>query len=296
VKGKARVPVGWIREDPIPIPEDLAGATSMGLDPLGRILILDAPTGRIWSLDVGRRPAAPFGASDQGSERFEIPSRVFARWGLHVYTLDPQRRSVSVFDLEGRYEASFDLENALDAGGGPLDVELVDLVVDKVGSLIVLDRLSGRILVFDSEGRYRRLLGEDLTGEERLVSPTDLEVDVHGTLYIADPPTGRVLQVGRQGSLEQVWNLKNEDHPGSEPVGLAYSEGVLFVADAGENRIAGLTSGGGEVAEIRLDEESPSRVTAAASLIVTPEGKLLLLDPENQLILPIQLHYETTDR
>lgn len=296
VKGSVRIPIGWTREDSIPLPGGVTGAVGIGLDQLGRVLILDAPTGRVWALDPGRRSPAPFGASDQGSERFEMPTRVFARWGLHVYTLDPQRRLVSVFDLEGRYAGSFDLEKALDEGDGPLDVEFVDLVVDKGGSLIALDRLEGRILLFDSEGRYRGLLGEDLTGRERPVAPTDLEVDDVGTLYIADPPTGRVLRVGRQGSLEQVWTLRSEDRPESRPVALAYSDGAIFAADEGEGRIAGLTLDGREFLEIRPEDGSPLGISAGTGLIVTKQGKLLLLNPEGQQILSFQLDYKDASR
>jgi hypothetical protein len=289
------MPSGWTREGNLELPEPLQDPADLSLDPLGRILVLDSSSGKIWLLRPREgRPPVPFGAADQGSERFEIPTRVFARWDLHAYTLDPQLRALSVFDLEGRYEATFDLEDAISAAGGPRDVEFSDFVVDKDGSLIALDRLRGRLLAFDSEGLYRRLLGEDLTGGERLVSPTDLELDGDGTLFVADPPTGRVVRVSRQGSLIGSWSLRTAGRPGSRPVALSFSSGVLYVADAAENRLVALGPGGEILLEIALQDGE--KLSPSSRIALTDDGKILLLQPGSRHILVFQLEYEPPER
>ena len=300
--GESSIPSAWRSVPPPLLPESVSSPSDLCVDPLGRLLVLDGSSGRIWVLSSDR-PAVPFGASDQGSGRFEIPTRVFSRWGLHVYTLDPQSRRVSVFDLEGRYESTFDLEESLLAGGGPADVELADFVVDKDGSLIVLDRLGGRLLLFDNSGGFRGLLGEDLTGSERLVAPSDLEVDETGNLYIADPPSGKLIRIGRQGSLGWVFDLRGSGGGPGRPVALAHAAGVLYVADAGKDRILAVSPSGGSPAEIVAgagagagSAASALDVSASARLAMSPEGALLLLHPAERRLRAYRLQDASAGR
>ncbi|MBD3333954.1 MAG: hypothetical protein GF355_00380 [Candidatus Eisenbacteria bacterium] len=307
----SQTPAGrWSLQWSEPFPEPLRRAADLSLDPLGRLLVVDGQTGEVWSLDPrqARRPT-PFGASDQGSPRFENPTRVFSRWGLHVYTLDPLQRLVSVFDLQGRYRTTLDLAAALTASGLG-GVEFTDLAVDKTGDLRVLDRLGGRLLFFDREGNFRDILGDELTDGERMISPEALDIDPEGHLFVADPAGRRVLKWSRQGSLLQVWRW--DDGPaGVHPGALAVSGGRLYIADPGRRRIIVVDPAEGTQDEFYAPWSLPgARADSAASappqeasrlpwtgpgsrltaLAAGPEGDVLLLDQGRRRIYAVRYH------
>lgn len=282
----------------LPLPNRLLLPISPTLDPLGRVLIIDGSNGAIWVIDPEKsQPSQTFLASGQASPVLENPTKIFADWGLHVYTLDPSLQRISVFDLQGRFETSFDLEAALTEAAHSSDVEFTDLVVDKTGSLAVLDRLEGRVFIFDPNGKLNRVLGEDFTGDERLIAPTNLEIDPVGNLYVADPPSGRVLQIGRQGSLLRIWKLRDEEHPQSRPTELAYSSGVLWVADPGERRMLALFPG-------KVDSESRQLKMlrfewldrTSLELAGIADGRLLVLDSRGRRLHLISDPYSQTGR
>jgi hypothetical protein len=265
----------------ISIPAKLAEPVTAAVDPLGRILMIDGANGAIWVLfpDGSRQPRS-FLASAQASPVLENPTRIYAGWGLHYYTLDPLLNQVSVFDLQGRRESYFDLERALLDAGRSLDVEFTDLVVDKSGALAVLDRLEGRIFIFDAQGRLIRVLGEDFTGDERLIGPVDLEIDPAGNLYVADPVSGRIVQIGRQGSLLRVWSLRGERGGPFRPARLAYADGSLWAADAVDPAVYLLRpqERGAAPAE-PVDLPFKAAVRGPLEIAGVLDGRLLVLDP-----------------
>jgi sugar lactone lactonase YvrE len=74
-------------------------------------------------------------------------------------------------------------------------------------------------------------------GEARFSFPTDVEVDANGNIFVTDSGSSRIRKIGPDGSVTTIGN----NNPGGfffNPLDIAVSDGDLFVADAGHNRIA----------------------------------------------------------
>jgi sugar lactone lactonase YvrE len=275
VAGAPGAPIWTQRELPPQIRQPLSGAT----DPLGNLLLLDGSDGRIWRVDPGgREPPRPFGASEQGAPRLETPTRIWARWGPYVYTLDPVTRQVSIFDLDGRITATRELGPLLDdAGLG--DAELADLAVDRAGRLYLLDRFGARVVVLEATGELVAVYGEEFLGPERLVAPVALELTDDARLWVSDPSTGRVVEILPGGGAGATWDLRGLFGKETRPQDLVLDGPTLWVLDGGARRLLRLDAAGE-----RWEAVSLPREWHGPGFLLVSQGRLLAVESDRRRI------------
>lgn len=104
--------------------------------------------------------------------------------------------TVYMFDSQGQYVRDIGMQ-----GGGPGKLAFpVDVVVDKNGRFLVLDKMRHCISVYDNEGRYLTEFGGMGRGPGWFYFPSALEIDRYGRIYVSQKLDDKV----------QVLKLKEE--------------------------------------------------------------------------------------
>jgi len=159
------------------------------------------------------------------------------------------------------------------------------VAVDETGNLYASDSASHRIVRIDPKGHATILAGTGDPGfsgdggaasSAQLNSPSGVAVDGQGNLYISDTGNHCVRVMGPDGIIRTIAGNGAADFSGdggparsaslNAPAGLAVdSDGNVWVADAGNNRVRKLTPG-----RIAVEQNQPVSVVNAASMLPGP--------------------------
>ena len=151
------------------------------------------------------------------------------------------------------------------------------LAADRAGYVFAADALDGRIRFFSRRGRLFGSFADFGLGPGRLMRPGGLAFGPGGELFVSDSQTGLVsLYVGNVFA----GHLLKGDGSGpvlfTTPVGLDYSRGLLYVADAGDGDVKVLRLAGGEMEPVGTaatgGDRAPSRKGCAACHISWAPG------------------------
>lgn len=120
------------------------------------------------------------------------------------------------------------------------------LALDGAGSLYVVDFDTAAVRVVAPDGAVRTLAQTGLKG------PVAIAVDAAGTVYVASTNNHVILTIGPDGSVETLAGGEQgyQDGPAASarfsfPAGIAVdAEGVVYVADAGNERIRAIAPDG----------------------------------------------------
>jgi DNA-binding beta-propeller fold protein YncE len=184
------------------------------------------------------------------------------------------------------------------------------VAVDQAGALYVADTGANRIFKISPAGGVVAIAGDGQAGfrdgpagQAQFNGPIGVAVDAHGNVYVADAYNDRIRLITRAG---QVKTLAGGAAPGfadgsgsaaafDTPCGIALTkDGVLFIADAGNNAIRRLDQGGRvtTVARAAPDDANPALVgplgvaaTADGYLYVSTfrRGRILEISPKGAL-------------
>ncbi len=250
------------------------------------------------------------GYGDPGGGDFGFAEKVFARFGLLLFSLDTEERAVDYFDLGGRWQGRLDLEETAAASGEELS-ETTDFCIDPGGDLFVLEGDSGRILRFDRSGALISIIGQ--WGSLQPAAPIAIEIDGYGQLYLLEtnPPALMVLetdgQVKRHHLLtdEVSSNVETSD-TGSEfqPAALAVDQwGNAYIADSysgailvlaavnGENRRQSEAKGNGASPPLIWIYPPDQQQMSVDDLVVDETGRLLATDAQRASVWVFDLSF-----
>lgn len=124
--------------------------------------------------------------------------------------------------------------------------------------------------------------------------PTGLAADGEGNLYVSDTRSGAVRRITPKGGVTTV--AKNL----SEPMGLCWKDGVLYIAEAGKNRIVTLKDGkvdvlAGSGSEGLTDGSAmQAAFSAPQGVAVGNDGSVYVADTGNGAVRKIQNGRVTT--
>jgi len=159
------------------------------------------------------------------------------------------------------------------------------------GEIFVSDSMLGRVLRFDTKGRY---LG-DLGNPRLLQRPTGMAVDrERGRIYVADTTGHQIFIFDGDGKVVRVIG-----HRGGQPGELNYPthlcldrEGRLYVTDAMNFRIQVFDSSGAVVSAIGHLGDGPGSFSKPKGVAVDSEGHIYVVDAlfDNVQILDRQGH------
>jgi len=256
----------------------------------GQVWIIEGGRHRLIRIDPAEGTVVPAGGGE-GLVQLDLATRVFARSGLKVFTLDPWNAVVARFDLNGVREERVELAARLESAGEDLG-EAIDFCVDPGGDLFLLDGRRGRILQFDGSANLREILGA--AEEFDLRGPVAIEVDALGRLFVlTNRPAGvAVLQpAGRRFAWRPMPGGGAEAEGGGRAPaysGLAAdSWGNVFVGDPANGGVLVLPAGEGEPWRIRTAENTMRPVDLAWD----ESGRLLVADATAAKVLVFLLRY-----
>jgi len=137
----------------------------------------------------------------------------------------------------------------------------------------VMDTWNGRVQVFNSNGRVKKIISND----DSFWGPREIAVDPSGISYVADTGKHRIVKFGPKGEKLTVWGVKGEKAGQlNEPIGLALDQaGNLYVADRLNFRIQVFTSEGQYLRQWKVDGWSKEQVDMEPHLALDKVHSLL---------------------
>ena len=128
-----------------------------------------------------------------------------------------------------------------------------DVSLDAKGNAWVADNIAGRIVVFDSELRYKTAYGGFGTALGRFAYVRSLAVDpVLGRVYVADTANNRIQVLDLSGRVVNAWGVSGRG-PGNLTVPsdvTTDSLGRLAIADTVDDRVEVLDTNGSHLASL----------------------------------------------
>lgn len=169
----------------------------------------------------------------------------------------------------------------------PADVEIGPMsavAVDGADRLYVLHRGEPPLLVLD--GQHRLLAG---WGKGEFKTVHGLRVDSHGNVWVTDNALHLARRYSRDGKV--TLTLGKEGKPGAGAEGLRSpddlvidSKGFIYVADAGNKRIAKFDADGKYVAEWGGGGKEPGQFATAHGLAIDTRDRIYVADRGNKRV------------
>jgi len=155
---------------------------------------------------------------------------------------------------------------------------------DASGNIYVTDSAQGRLLLFDSDGRFLRYLGE-ARGESLFKRPTGVAVDrSSGLIYLTDSLRHKVTVLHSSGAVEREWGRRGEA-PGefNYPTAVALAADRVYVLDTMNFRVQVFTAAGDFLSSFGRAGNEPG-------CFFRPKG--LAVDAKRNLVLVVDAMFE----
>ncbi|RME37208.1 MAG: 6-bladed beta-propeller [Planctomycetota bacterium] len=218
---------------------------------------------------------AVFGGRGLADGKFSYPRAVAAEPGPggSLFVVDKTGR-IQRFAPDGTFELGWTMP-AFEAG------KPVGLTVHPDGRLFVADTHYHRVVVFDRTGRLLATFGKEGRGDGEFLLPTDVAVDEDGWIYVSEYQGNDRITVWRPDlSFDRVLIAGTVGgKPLRRPAGIDFDrEQTLWVADACNHRILGISREGKVRKVFGEFGEAPGQLRYPYDLDVTPEDTLLVCE------------------
>ncbi|MBU6428956.1 MAG: SMP-30/gluconolactonase/LRE family protein, partial [Cyanobacteria bacterium REEB65] len=223
------------------------------------------PIGLVVTFSGGRSPigrdAGGFADGPAWSAEFHEPAGIGVDLAGNVYVADQDNCRIRKIAPDGSVTtlAGDGTRGYRDGPGDQAEFDFPDgLAVDGMGTVYVADRCNHRLREIAPDGYVTTLAGSDpgsqdgSADEARFSFPSGIAIDAWGRLYVSDSGNARIRRVDPDGNVKtiagSVPGYSDGRGPAAlfrDPEGLAIdSDGTLYVADAGNNRIRRVDSDG----------------------------------------------------
>lgn len=192
------------------------------------------------------------------------------------------------------------LEQRLRGGLAGFD-QPFDVLYRAPDTLFVTEFGGDRVSRVNMRGNKVLTFGESGTGEGGLLGPQYLATDGTRFLYVTDWGNGRICKYDFEGTFVQCFG-----HRGaagfrglSEPTGIVWRDGLLFVADGADGSLHVFDESGNHLRSIRdLGLSAPEKLTLLDSgdLLVADASELKRIDPDNETVATVSDLAGSSDR
>jgi DNA-binding beta-propeller fold protein YncE len=189
---------------------------------------------------------------------------------------DPGAAGVHIFDFDHhRYKFIERREKEKDAMLAPQCVAL-----DAQDNIYVTDSLSGKIFVFDADGKYRRALGSLKGGEGYFKRPTGIAVDSAAQrIYVTDTLRDKIYVLDMQGQVLQTIGKHGKDQGEFYyPTELRLDHDNLLVVDAMNFRVQWFGRNGNAEGMIGQFGDSVGQMFRPKGVAVDSEDHVYVVD------------------
>lgn len=164
------------------------------------------------------------------------------------------------------------------------------LAIDRSDSIYVVDLTDGRIVVLDSNGRYKRSLRPD---DPAFRGFNAVAVDGRGYVYGLDTLGGRIYQFSPDGKLQQKFGQRGSEPDQFDfPTALAVDrKGLTYVVDQHRGTVLVFNRHGRFLARISSKGWEEGKVYYPAAVAVDENGRVFIADRNNnrvQVFSPIE--------
>jgi hypothetical protein len=143
------------------------------------------------------------------------------------------------------------------------------------GDIYATDATRARIMVFRSDGTFRRLIhtGAGGTGKGQFIRPESIDVDSEGVLWIADSQAGKVIAFDRAGAFVREFPIEIQAR------GIYVDNGRVHVLDLG--RILVFDTAGKKLGAFGVRGPQPGQIDAYQG-ITAKDGAIYIADSFNK--------------
>lgn len=143
------------------------------------------------------------------------------------------------------------------------------------GDIYATDPMRARIMIFRSDGTFKRLLhtGAGGTEEGMFIRPESIDIDENGDVYIADSWAGKVIVFDADGEYSREWPVE------SQARGVSVADGRVYVLDAG--RVLVFTTQGEKLGAFGSRGPEPGQIDAYQGIIAR-DGVIFITEPFNK--------------
>lgn len=255
----------------------------------------------------GEKPARLF-VADTGNQRVQVLSAdgdyqyQFGRFGVRdgefndpdgldydggtVRVADRSNHRVQVFDWRGQFIRGF--------GGRGNEAGRFNrpagLAGNGFGCVYVADAENDRVQRLDAAGGFLKAYGAFGTGAGMFRKPAAVAAETGGRFLVLDSGNGRMQRLNEEGDFLTVFGRPGGGEGELDgPQALAEADGLIFVADTGNNRVAVFSAQGRWVRNLAAPEMSgPAGITTdgAGGLYVADTGNNRILKYKYELKQP----------
>lgn len=171
------------------------------------------------------------GSQGQKDGQFSRPRGIAVDAIGNFYVADTGNHRVQKFDPNGEFVSVF---GKFGTGSGDLNLPN-GIAIDKSGNIYVTNAGNNKLVRFGPDGDFQKEWGQP---EIEFYGPRDIEIADDGAIYIVDQGRSRVVKFD---PATEIFDSFGERGVGegqfNEPSGIALSNELVFVTDAGNKRI-----------------------------------------------------------
>ncbi len=246
-------------QNPVDVALDSQGVMYV-LNRAGPELPIRLPYKRVSMCTVDEEYLGEFGAGGTGPGEFWWPSSLAFDSQDRLYVADEALNRITVFATTGDVLALWGEEGS--AAGQISHPSYI--ACDADDNLLIADSGNHRIQKFTADGRFIGVWGTPGDGEGCFNAPWGIALDSEGAVYVSDWGNNRIQKFTPDGNF-----IKQLPGPGiakqaeadriKHPAGLCVdADGIIYLADWGNERVRALSPGGELLATLRGESETPS--------------------------------------
>lgn len=249
---------------------------------------------------VQEKPAAPgavtpplsflisWGGKGKQKGKFDEPTGIAVSQLGFIFVADTQNDRIQKYDLNGKFFAEWGTQ-------GTANTQFrfpTGMAVDSKGFVYAAEQLNHRVQKFDGNGTFVTAWGQKGTRKGKFTFPYGVAVDPQGDVYVVDKGNNRIQKFTSLGLLAK-WKTQKLLREGrkitmiqlNRPTDIIVdSQGFLYVADTGNNRIMKFDKDGKFVTQWGKFGSGVGEFSSPEGICLDPQSFVYVADTDNHRI------------